>query len=186
MFISPCVAKKGEIKEPDLQGAIDYVLNFRELKEIFDALNLDFSDLYDDDKDQASFGGRVYARTGGVSFSVKTVLNRLEPTRVIKLKSLKVNGIKECKRVLDSLKSRKKGDPNFIEGMGCVGGCVGGPKTNIDLEKATRLVNDFGEDSFILTPFDNQNVMKILDQFNVKSIQEFMENDELKEILSRE
>jgi len=85
-----------------------------------------------------------------------------------------------------SLKSRKKGDPNFIEGMGCVGGCVGGPKTNIDLEKATRLVNDFGEDSFILTPFDNQNVMKILDQFNVKSIQEFMENDELKEILSRE
>ncbi|WP_422485002.1 [Fe-Fe] hydrogenase large subunit C-terminal domain-containing protein [Gudongella sp. DL1XJH-153] len=186
VFISPCVAKKGEIKEPDLQGAIDYVLNFRELKEIFDALNLDFSDLYDDDKDQASFGGRVYARTGGVSFSVKTVLNRLEPTRVIKLKSLKVNGIKECKRVLDSLKSRKKGDPNFIEGMGCVGGCVGGPKTNIDLEKATRLVNDFGEDSFILTPFDNQNVMKILDQFNVKSIQEFMENDELKEILSRE
>jgi len=185
VFISPCVAKKGEIREPDLEGAIDYVLNFRELKEIFDALDIEVSELYDDDKDQASFGGRVYARTGGVSFSVKTVLNRLAPTRVIKLKAQKVNGIKECKKALNNLSNRKKGDPNFIEGMGCIGGCVGGPKTIIDVEKATKLVNDFGEDSFILTPFDNQNVMKILDQFNIKSIQEFMSNNELKEMLSR-
>ncbi len=185
VFISPCVAKKAEIKESDLEGAVDYVLNFRELKEIFDALSVDFNELRDDDKDQASFGGRVYARTGGVSFSVKTVLNRLEPTRVIKLKAQKVNGIKECKKVLNGLNSRKKGDANFIEGMGCIGGCVGGPKTIIDVEKATKLVNEFGEDSFILTPFDNQNLMKILEQLNIKSIREIMYNDEIKEILSR-
>ncbi len=186
VFVSPCVAKKAEIKEPDLEGAVDYVLNFKELKEIFDALSIDFNDLREDDKDQASFGGRVYARAGGVSFSVKTVVNRLEPTRVIKLKAKKVNGIKECKKVLNGLKDRKKGDANFIEGMGCIGGCVGGPKTNIDVEKATKLVNEFGEDSFILTPFDNQNVMKILEQFNIKSIEDIMYNNDMKKILSRE
>ena len=66
--------------------------------------------------------------------------------------------------------------------MGCVGGCVGGPKTNIDVEKATKMVNEFGEDSFILTPFDNLNVMKILEQFNVKSFQDRMHNDDFKEL----
>lgn len=185
VFIAPCVAKKAEIKEPDLEGAVDYVLNFKELKEIFDALNIDLQELPEEDKDQASFGGRVYARAGGVSFSVKTVVNRLEPTRVIKLKAQKVNGVKQCKEVLNNLGSRKKGEANFIEGMGCIGGCVGGPKTNIDVGKATRLVNEFGEDSFILTPFDNQNVMKILEQFNIKSLHEMMQNDELEKILSR-
>jgi len=185
VFIAPCIAKKAEAKEPDLMGAIDYVLNFRELQEIFLALNINLEELQADDKDHASLGGRLYARTGGVSFSVKTVVNRLEPTRVIKLKAKKVNGVKECKKVLDDLESGKKVDANFIEGMGCTGGCVGGPRTNIDAEKATKLVNDFGEESYILTPFDNQNVMKILEQFGISSIEKMMGNEEMKKILSR-
>jgi len=52
VFIAPCIAKKAEIKEPDLVGAIDYVLNFRELKEIFEALNINLKELSSDDKDQ--------------------------------------------------------------------------------------------------------------------------------------
>ena len=185
VFIAPCIAKKAEIKEPDLKGAIDYVLNFRELKEIFNALNINPGELPADEKDQASFGGRVYARTGGVSFSVKTVVNRLEPTRVIKLKAKKVDGVKECRKVLDDLRDGRKINANFIEGMGCAGGCVGGPRTNIDVDKATKLVNEFGEDSFILTPFDNLNVMKILKQLGINSIEEIMQNEEINKILSR-
>ena len=186
VFIAPCIAKKAEIKEPDLTGSIDYVLNFRELLEIFKALEINLENLQSDDKDQASFGGRVYARTGGVSFSVKTVVNRLEPTRVIKLKAKRVSGVKECKTVLDDMCSRGKVDANFIEGMGCKGGCTGGPRTNIDVEKATRLVNNFGEDSFILTPFDNLNVMKILEQFGIHTMEEILLNEEMKKILSRD
>jgi iron only hydrogenase large subunit-like protein len=186
VFIAPCIAKKAEVKEPELKGAIDYVLNFRELQEIFNALNINLEELQADEKDQASFGGRVYARTGGVSFSVKTVVNRLEPTRVIKLKAKKVDGVKECRKVLDDLRDGKKMDANFIEGMGCSGGCVGGPRTNIAVEKATKLVNEFGEDSFILTPFDNLNVVKILKQLGINSIEEIMQNNDLSKILSRE
>ena len=186
VFIAPCIAKKAEVKEPDLKGAIDYVLNFRELQEIFNALNINLQELPEDDKDQASFGGRVYGRTGGVSFSVKTVVNRLDPSRVIKLKAKKVQGVKECKQILSALTDREKIDANFIEGMGCIGGCVGGPRTNIDALKATRLVNEFGEDSFIMTPFDNLNVMKILKQLGINSVEEIMVNEELKKLLSRE
>lgn len=185
VFIAPCVAKKAEIREPDLVGAIDFVLNFRELDEIFKALSIDLENMPADDKDQASLGGRIYARTGGVSFSVKTVVNRLEPSRVIKLKAQKVDGIQACKKVLGDLRSGIKTDANFIEGMGCSGGCVGGPKTNIDAVKATKMVNDFGEDSNILTPFDNLNVMKILQSLGMERFEDILENAEMKKILSR-
>ena len=186
VFIAPCIAKKAEITEPDLKGSIDYVLNFRELKEIFKALGIHPEELPPDDKDQASFGGRIYARTGGVSFSVKTVVNRLEPTRVIKLKPKRVDGVKDCKMVLDQLVSGEKMDANFIEGMGCKGGCVGGPRTNIDAVEATRLVNKFGEDSFILTPFDNLNILKILEHFDIYAMKDIIHNEGFKKLLSRE
>lgn len=185
VFIAPCIAKKAEIKEPELKGAIDFVLNFRELDEIFKALEINLNDLPADDKDQASFGGRIYGRSGGVSFSVKSVVNRLEPRRLIKLKSKKIDGVKNCKTILDALSAREKIDYNFIEGMGCSGGCVGGPRTNINVEEATKHVNEFGEDSFIMTPFDNLNVMKILKQIGVNSIEDIMDNKEILKLLTR-
>ncbi len=186
VFISPCIAKKSEINEPDVKGAIDFVINFREMAEVFSALDINIESLPADEKDQASLGGRLYARTGGVSFSVKTVVNRLEPKRVIKLKSKKVDGVKNCKQILDELADQKDIDANFIEGMGCSGGCVGGPRTNIDVDKATKMVNDFGEDSLIMTPFDNLNVMKILRQTGIETIEQIVENETVSGMLKRE
>lgn len=185
VFFAPCIAKKSEAVEEDLKGAVDFVVNFKELQEIFHALEIKLEELQPVDKDQASLGGRVYARTGGVSFSVKMVVNRLDPTRVIKLKSQKVNGVKECREQLEMLRKGGKGAANFIEGMGCAGGCVGGPRTNLEPWKATELVNEFGEDSSILTPFDNLNVIKILKQFGVQSIEEITKNEQLQKLLSR-
>lgn len=185
VFIAPCIAKKAEINEPDLKGAIDYVINFRELKEIFESLNIDLKSVQADEKDQGSLGGRLYARTGGVSFSIKTVVNRLEPTRLVKLKALKVDGVKDCKALLESLSEKKDLGANFIEGMGCPGGCVGGPRTNIDADKGTKVVNEVGEDSLIMTPFDNLNVMVILKQLGLKSIEEIMTNKGVFDLLTR-
>lgn len=186
VFIAPCIAKKAEIQEPDLKGAVDFVLNFRELAEIFNALDIRPGELPGEEKDQASYGGRLYARTGGVSFSVKSVVNRLEPRRLIKLKAKRVDGVKGCREILDDISSGREIDANFIEGMGCNGGCVGGPRTNIDVEKATKIVNEFAEDSLIMTPFDNLNVMKILKQTGINSIEEVVENEELEKMLTRE
>jgi len=186
VFIGPCIAKKAEAKEPNLKSAIDFVLTFQELKEIFEALKINLKELPADEKDQASFAGRVYARTGGVSFSVKTVVNRIAPRRLIKLKAKKADGIHACKEVLDQLLTGENVDYNFVEGMGCKGGCVGGPKTNIDTEKATNIANEFGEDSLVITPFDNLNVMKILKQFGIKDIKQILENEKIAQILRRE
>ncbi|HEY8422989.1 MAG TPA: [Fe-Fe] hydrogenase large subunit C-terminal domain-containing protein [Thermoclostridium sp.] len=186
VFIAPCIAKKAEIKEEGLQGAIDFVINFRELKEIFKALQINPAELIGEEKDQGSLGGRFYARTGGVSFSVKTVVNRINPSRLIKLKAKKVDGVASCKKILDELSNNEVTDYNFIEGMGCVGGCVGGPRTNIDVEKATQIVNEVAEDSLIMTPFDNLNVMKTLKQLGINAIEEIMENPDVVQLLTRE
>ncbi len=186
VFIAPCIAKKHEINEPELKGAIDFVINFRELAEVFDAININPTELPGDEKDQASLGGRLYAKSGGVSFSVKTVVNRLEPKRVIKLKAKRVDGVKSCKLILDELSAGNDIGANFIEGMGCVGGCVGGPRTNIDVDKATKIVNEFGEDSLIMTPFDNMNVMKILKQSGINSIEKIMQNKHVLQLLKRQ
>lgn len=186
VFIAPCIAKKSEINEPELKGAIDFVINFRELSEVFSVLGIHLEDLPSDEKDQASMGGRLYARTGGVSFSVKTVVNRLEPRRLIKLRSKKVDGVKNCKQLLDDLSSGRDINANFIEGMGCTGGCVGGPRTIIDVDKATKIINEFGEDSLIMTPFDNLNVMKILKQSGISSIEEIEKNKLVSGFLTRE
>lgn len=186
VFIAPCIAKKAEINEPELRGAIDFVINFRELAEIFNALDIHLEKLPGDEKDQASLGGRLYAKTGGVSFSVKTVVNRLEPERVIKLKARRADGINNCRQVLDDLSAGKDIGANFIEGMGCAGGCVGGPRTIIDVTRATLLVNEFGEDSVIMTPFDNLNIMKILKQTGIRSIEEIEKNEHVLSLLRRE
>lgn len=53
VFIAPCIAKKAEIKEEELKGAIDFVINFRELKEIFNALQINPAELPGEEKDQA-------------------------------------------------------------------------------------------------------------------------------------
>lgn len=37
VFVGPCLAKKNEAKEEDIKDAIDYVLTFREVKDIFEA-----------------------------------------------------------------------------------------------------------------------------------------------------
>jgi iron only hydrogenase large subunit-like protein len=89
------VLQKSRNQGAELAGAIDYVINFRELKEIFDALNIAWKSFLPMMWIMLPWAAGLYARTGGVSFSVKTVVNRLEPRRVIKLKAKKVDGARE-------------------------------------------------------------------------------------------
>ena len=165
VFISPCIAKKVEANEEDLKDDIDYVLSYQELSEIFEKVEITLENLSEDDQDQASFAGRIYARTGGVSFSVKTVINRIAPGRLINLRAKQFDGTKECIDILKKISNGKDIDANFIEGMGCVGGCVGGSKTRIDYKVATNYVNNYAEDSIIMTPMDNLNIINIIKKF---------------------
>lgn len=176
VFIGPCLAKKAEAKEPDIKDAVDFVLTFKEVEEMFAVMEIDPASLPEDNSDHSSRAGRIYARTGGVSEAVKTTLTRLSPDFGFDLTSESANGIIECKKLLNSISN---GEPhaNFIEGMGCVGGCVGGPKRIIPKEEGALHVNDYGDKAQSTTPVDNVCVLDILQSLGFDTIESLLEKD---------
>lgn len=185
VFIGPCIAKKSEAREKDVAGAIDYVMTFDELNEVLKASEINVEELDETISDCSSKGGRIYARTGGVSQAIEDTLERISPKRAPKLKAAQGNGIKECKALIDKAISGEL-DVNFLEGMGCVGGCVGGPKVVIDKEVATEIVNKYGDESDYPTPVDSDCVLKVLKSIGINSLKELQEDNEKSHIFLRD
>ena len=163
VFIGPCIAKKTEATLPDLQGAVDYVLTFQELQAIFAAASISPAEQSDEENSQASWSGRIYARTGGVSEAVATTLQKLVPRRALALMPVKVDGIPDCQKILEQIKQGQL-SANFVEGMACKGGCVGGPGRIIPPAEATLLTNEYGNHARSQTPVENPEVYTILAQ----------------------
>jgi iron only hydrogenase large subunit-like protein len=161
VFIGPCVAKKSEAQLPELAGAVDFVLTFQELSAIFEATGIDPVKQPDVEYSQASWGGRIYARTGGVSSAVETTLEKLVPRRALKFSPLQVDGIPHCQKALEQI-DQGGSSANFIEGMACKGGCVGGPGRILSPEEGTLQVNAYGAAAHSLTPVENPQVYALL------------------------
>lgn len=81
VFAGPCLAKKKEAREADIADAVDYVLTFQELRDIFRAADIHPDQLADMEKEHASKAGRLYARIGGVSQAVSEMVDQLRPDR---------------------------------------------------------------------------------------------------------
>lgn len=123
VFIGPCTAKKGEINEPDLKGITDYVMTFEELQAMLDAYEIKIEECEESPLNNASFYGRIFARSGGVAESISHLIESEKLD--IDFKPTSCNGIAECNKALMLLKFKKL-NANFIEGMACIGGCIGG------------------------------------------------------------
>jgi len=178
VFIGPCVAKKAEVKEKDISDAVDFVLTFKEIQEIFDIAKINPVNLEEDLRDHSSTAGRIYARTGGVSEAVQSTLNRLKPNRYIPIRAKQANGAVECKSLLNDIKNGAI-SANFLEGMGCVGGCVGGPKALINKEEGTIHVNKYGMEAAYGTPADNPYVIELLQRLGFDTIESLLEHDNM-------
>ncbi len=143
IFIGPCTAKKMEFQLDKVNKYIDSVLTFEELQALFDSRDLDLEQLPVEPLDNASYFGRIFARSGGLSDAVTQAIK--EQTLDFDLRAEKCDGIEACRSAI--LKSIKKiSDTNFIEGMACAGGCIGGagclthgPKDKAEVDKYGRL-----------------------------------------------
>ena len=176
VFIGPCVAKKAEAREADIADAVDFVLTFQEIQDVFDFAGVDPENMKEDLRDHSSRAGRIYAHTGGVSEAVKTTLERLRPGRHIPLRARQADGVPACKQMLNEL---MQGDiqGNFLEGMGCVGGCVGGPKRLIPRGEGALHVAHYGEAAPVRTPVDNPYVMELLHRLGYESVESLTQED---------
>ena len=178
IFAGPCLAKKKEAKEPDIADAVDYVLTFQEVNDLFEAAKISLEELPEEEKEHASKAGRLYARTGGVSQAVEEMVRQLSPDGKIGVRCEQANGTKESMEMMRRIQN-KETDANFFEGMGCVGGCVGGPKAIIDSEKGKRYVDEYAKNSIYQTPLENPYVRKLLEELGFETVEELLEDNTL-------
>lgn len=124
VFIGPCIAKKLEGQHKLLKHDIDNVMTFEELQALLDAKDIDVSECDEGVLDNASYFGRIFARSGGVSEAILHVYDALkfEP----RLEPIVCDGLDACQKALTLAKFNKLSG-NFIEGMACKGGCICGP-----------------------------------------------------------
>lgn len=135
VFIGPCAAKKSEFTLPKTGGMIDSVMSFEELQAFVDARGIDTTKCEDTNLDNASYYGRIFAKSGGLSQGVAYVASQLGIDGV---KPLAMNGIDQCRQHLSLLRAHKA-TANFFEGMACDGGCIGGP---LSITRSPRNVVD--------------------------------------------
>ncbi len=178
VFIGPCLAKKAEAREKDLAGAVDFVLTFNETQAIFDLLGINPAAMAESDKDHSSRAGRIYARTGGVSEAVRETVARLSPDREVTVHTRQADGIPACRAMMNDIRAGMGGG-NFYEGMGCRGGCVGGPKAVTPAEEGKKAVNAYAEAAQYRTPAENPYVMELLRQLGFDKIEDLLEKDEI-------
>lgn len=151
VFIGPCTAKKAEAQLDTVKPYVDAVLTFEELQALYDSRNIDIMTLDEGVLDNASYFGRIFARSGGLTDAVKQGL--IEQKLDFELKPVACDGIEEC-RVSLLKKSKNVLDANFIEGMACVGGCIGGAGCLTHGEKNKAEVDKYGREALEKTISD--------------------------------
>lgn len=163
VFIGPCMAKKSESQELHIEGNADYVMTFGEMTTMLRSRDVELQPVVDSYQ-ESSIWGKSFASSGGVANAVMECMKeRGEDTTGIKLRAC--SGGKECVTALSLLKMGKLPE-DFIEGMVCDGGCVGGPskhKTEIEIKRARQSLLDEADGRKVLENLKNYP----MDQFSM-------------------
>ena len=158
IFIGPCTAKKAEAQMEEVKPYVDAVLTFEELQALFDSRDIDITTLSEDVLDNASYFGRIFARSGGLTDAVAQAMKE-QGLEDFPLKAITCDGIEACRMALLK-KSKNALDANFIEGMACIGGCIGGAGCLTHGEKNKAEVDKYGKEAFEKTISDAVAILK--------------------------
>ena len=134
VFIGPCISKKSECADHKIEGNADAVLTYSEIRAMMRAKGIELEPAENSYQESSVYGKR-FGNSGGVTASVMQYL--METGQEIEATVLRANGAAECKKGLMLLKAGKLPE-DFIEGMVCEGGCVGGPSSYEEQLKARK------------------------------------------------
>lgn len=155
VFIGPCMAKKSESLDLNIEGNADYVLTLGEIRAMMRAKGVELEPVEEGYQESSIFGKR-FGNGGGVTAAVLECLEEMGESTDINV--MKCNGAAECKKALLLLKVGRL-PADFVEGMACVGGCVGGPskhKTELEAKK---------DRDTLLAAADQRKVLENLKQY---------------------
>lgn len=134
------------------------MLTFEELQALFDSKDIDITALEEDVLDNASYFGRIFARSGGLADAVAEALKETGHEDFA-LNPAACDGIEACRAALMK-KSRGLLKENFIEGMACSGGCIGGAGCLTHGEKNKAEVDKYGKEAYEKTISDAVSILK--------------------------
>ncbi len=97
VFIGPCIAKKSETLDLNIQGNADYAMTFGEIRAMMRAKGV-VLEPEENKNQQASVFGKRFANGGGVTAAVLECLKETNENADIKV--VKCNGAAECKKAL--------------------------------------------------------------------------------------
>ncbi len=158
IFIGPCTAKKMEAQKKIVRPYVDCVLTFEELQALIDSRNIELTSLEEDVLDNASYFGRIFARSGGLSDAVRQGLKE-HGNETFEYAPVVCDGIEACRAAL--IKASKGAlNGNFIEGMACTGGCIGGAGCLTHGEKNKAEVDKYGKEAYEKNIGDAISVLK--------------------------
>ena len=158
VFIGPCTSKKMEVQQERVRPYVDSCITFEELQALFDSADIDITTLGESYLDNASYFGRIFARCGGLADAVQQGLKE-HGYDDFELKAQSCDGIEACRTALLK-KSKGVLDVNFIEGMACIGGCIGGAGCLTHGERNKAEVDKYGREAYEKTITDAISILK--------------------------
>ena len=136
VFLGPCIAKKSEAADKSIPGNADYVITYGEFRALMRSKGIEV-ETQENSYQESSIWGKRFATSGGVADAVLECMHeRGQDTSGISY--VKVAGGLDCKTTLTMLKANRLKE-DFVEGMICEGGCVGGPskhRSEMEIKKA--------------------------------------------------
>ena len=135
------------------------MLTYSELRAIMKAKEVALQPAENTYQDASVYGKR-FGNSGGVTAAVLQSLKEYEEP--IDAKVCIANGAAECKKALLLMKADRLPE-DFIEGMACIGGCVGGPSAFKDQMSSKRARDT------LLSQADTRGVVENLDRYRMDS-----------------
>ena len=153
------MAKKAEAADKSIEGNADYVLTFGEAIELIRAKGVELEP-EEYGSQEASVFGKRFGNGGGVTNAVLQCLKEKGENTDIKV--ARCSGPADVKKALLLMKVGKLPE-DFIEGMMCQGGCVGGP-SNLKQEAAWKKDRDN-----LIGKADSRGVWENLEKYDMDS-----------------
>ncbi|MEG0527000.1 MAG: 4Fe-4S dicluster domain-containing protein [Longicatena sp.] len=156
VFVGPCVAKKQEA----LDSEVDFCITFEELGAMLVSKHISPENVTPRDEDVASAHGRNFSIGGGVSKAVGIALAENGDEAI---KAEYADGSVACKKALLMMKINRF-EADILEGMACQGGCICGPAT---IESAMKVKARMTKENL---PIKDKTIHSTLEKYDFSDI----------------
>ncbi len=131
VFIGPCIAKKQEYIDSEVNGVIDAVLTFTEIKKMFKDNNIIIETLEESDfSPPHAYMGKVYPLAGGLLRTAEI------PSDILEKEIIVVEGKKNVTEIIGEIANNHI-KAKFVDILFCEG-CISGPAIDSDLNYYAR------------------------------------------------